>query len=320
MNGILMTSGFDFEGYSITEYLGVYSGECALGTGFLSSLGSGFADFFGSNSTMYSDKLKRAKDHAINQLVSQVQRVGGNAIIGLDIDYTTFSADIMGVIANGTAVKIIKNESIIQVDEEKIVVRSTNRNLPFRAVALLVDTLRESYSVSLDIYCPENRGIVGILADIQITTIFNDYCVINDLVFINFSDGAKNHLISDASQLDIPANIFQTIKSVNVIVKKYIEKDEVIEITEQDIEDAGDNAENESSGFSVDDFIYSMESLSSAKEILNYIKEYNEGNGYTLNPALIEEIEKVAYIERLYGNRKETCINKVRNFFEEYGS
>lgn len=83
---ILMTSGYSFEGRRISEYFGVYSGECALGTGFLSSLGAGFADFFGTNSTMYSDKLKRAKDYAIGQLRDQVIAIGGDAIIGLDID------------------------------------------------------------------------------------------------------------------------------------------------------------------------------------------------------------------------------------------
>ena len=103
---ILMTSGYSFEGRRISEYFGVYSGECALGTGFLSSLGAGFADFFGTNSTMYSDKLKRAKDYAIGQLRDQVIAIGGDAIIGLDIDYVSFSADIMGVIASGTAVKL----------------------------------------------------------------------------------------------------------------------------------------------------------------------------------------------------------------------
>jgi uncharacterized protein YbjQ (UPF0145 family) len=118
-NNILITSGYNFEGYSITEYFGFFSGECALGTGFLSTLGAGVADFLGTNSTMYSGKLKEAKEYAISRLVSQVQRTGGNAIIGLDVDYTTFSSDIMGVIVSGTAVKITKeileNDSSIEM-------------------------------------------------------------------------------------------------------------------------------------------------------------------------------------------------------------
>ena len=45
--GILLTSGYNFEGYRIKKYLGFCSGECALGTGFLSSLGAGIADILG---------------------------------------------------------------------------------------------------------------------------------------------------------------------------------------------------------------------------------------------------------------------------------
>ena len=41
--GILLTSGYNFEGYRIKKYLGFCSGECALGTGFLSSLGAEIA-------------------------------------------------------------------------------------------------------------------------------------------------------------------------------------------------------------------------------------------------------------------------------------
>ena len=53
MKNIQITSGYNFEGYNITEYLGLCSGEAALGTGFLSSLGAGIAYILGTNSTMY---------------------------------------------------------------------------------------------------------------------------------------------------------------------------------------------------------------------------------------------------------------------------
>ena len=42
---MLITSGYNFEGYRITDYLGFCSGEAALGTGFLSSLGAGFSGY-----------------------------------------------------------------------------------------------------------------------------------------------------------------------------------------------------------------------------------------------------------------------------------
>ena len=39
-NDILLTSGYNFEGYSITEYLGVFSGECALDINYSTSAGT----------------------------------------------------------------------------------------------------------------------------------------------------------------------------------------------------------------------------------------------------------------------------------------
>ena len=58
VNKLKMTSGYNFEGYHIVEYLGHYTGECVLGTGFLSNLEAGFADLKGSSSTLYKDKLE----------------------------------------------------------------------------------------------------------------------------------------------------------------------------------------------------------------------------------------------------------------------
>ena len=37
---------------------------------------------------------------------TEVSEAGGNAIIGVDLDYTMFGASIVGVIASGTAVVI----------------------------------------------------------------------------------------------------------------------------------------------------------------------------------------------------------------------
>lgn len=62
---MLITSGYNIEGYQIDEYLEYVSGESALGTAFLSSLGASIADILGTNSEMYSDKLIHAKEAAI---------------------------------------------------------------------------------------------------------------------------------------------------------------------------------------------------------------------------------------------------------------
>lgn len=103
---IKITTGYNFEGYNITEYKNVISGECVLGTGFLSELFASTSDLFGITSDVFSEKLKEAKNHALLSLRASCYKENGNAIIGVDFDYITFQNNMIGLVANGTAVKI----------------------------------------------------------------------------------------------------------------------------------------------------------------------------------------------------------------------
>ena len=103
------TSGFNFEGYSITDYLGIESGEIVMGTGFASEFSAGMNDIFGSTSGMMGDKLHEAKKQALFMLVKNCRNLGANAVIGIDYDITTIGKNMLVVLASGTAVSIKKN-------------------------------------------------------------------------------------------------------------------------------------------------------------------------------------------------------------------
>lgn len=104
----MVTTGFQFEGYEIVSYLGIVAGEVVLGTGFLSEFTSSFADFFGVQSGIFEEKLETARHAAMDKLIKKSAALGGNAVIGIDIDYNIFSNNVIGVIANGTSVVIRK--------------------------------------------------------------------------------------------------------------------------------------------------------------------------------------------------------------------
>lgn len=106
----MVTTGYNFEGFRIVKYLEVISGEVVLGTGFLSEFSASLADFLGTGSEMFANKLDLAKKIAKDKLVSKSAMLGGNAIIGVDFDYITFSNNMIGVIANGTSVNVEKIE------------------------------------------------------------------------------------------------------------------------------------------------------------------------------------------------------------------
>lgn len=107
-NYIKVTTGYNFEGYRITSYNGVISGETVIGTGPFSELSASVSDFFGMHSEAFSSKMRDIKENAIDQLRIRAACLEANAIIGIDFDYITFPNNMIGVSANGTAVVIEK--------------------------------------------------------------------------------------------------------------------------------------------------------------------------------------------------------------------
>ena len=104
----MMTTGYNFEGYKITKYIDIVSGSVVKGTGLLSETAASFSDLFGTDSGSFSAKLENAKNTAVEILRDKCIYMGANAVIGVDFDYLTFSNNMIGVVANGTAVNIEK--------------------------------------------------------------------------------------------------------------------------------------------------------------------------------------------------------------------
>lgn len=117
---MLITSGFNFDGYTITKYSGYISGDDAI------SVDRGFA-IFSLGTTNVKDKLLETlvliRRNALAELKEAAYALGCNAVIGVDFDYlildpqtanigggTTYQPYIFGVTANGNAVVIEKNK------------------------------------------------------------------------------------------------------------------------------------------------------------------------------------------------------------------
>lgn len=111
VNSHMLTTGYEFHGYEIKEYLGLVSGDCVIGTGIMADLFSGLSDLTGSQSKTFSNKMKEIKQAALNEMIEDSIKLGGNAVIGIQYDHITFSGkNMIGISVNGTSVKIKKNE------------------------------------------------------------------------------------------------------------------------------------------------------------------------------------------------------------------
>lgn len=105
-----VTTGYNFEGYKIVNYIDVVHGEVVLGTVMFSEFNAAEADIFGRTSSKFGGKLSKAKIAAQAKMVASAIVNGANAVIGLDFDITTLQNNTFVVSVVGTAVVIERLE------------------------------------------------------------------------------------------------------------------------------------------------------------------------------------------------------------------
>ncbi len=100
------TSALD--GHPVAEYLGIVTGEAIIGANIFKDIFAGIRDIVGGRSGAYEDALRRAREDALREMVSQAHGRGADAVIGVDVDYEVLgtSNGMLMVSASGTAVAL----------------------------------------------------------------------------------------------------------------------------------------------------------------------------------------------------------------------
>lgn len=103
---MLLTTTNSIDGKKITKYLGIVSGEAILGANIFRDFFAGIRDIVGGRSAAYEKELRQAKEIALKEMEDQAARMGGNAVIAVDLDYETLgqAGGMLMVTASGTAV------------------------------------------------------------------------------------------------------------------------------------------------------------------------------------------------------------------------
>ena len=103
---MIVTTTNTIEGHRITAYKGVVVGEAIMGANVVRDLFAQVTDIVGGRSGAYERKLQDAREVAFRELEQRAQALGGNAVVGVDIDYEVVGDTMLMVSASGTAVVI----------------------------------------------------------------------------------------------------------------------------------------------------------------------------------------------------------------------
>ncbi|KPB00325.1 heavy metal-binding domain-containing protein [Ahrensia marina] len=111
---MIVSTTNSIEGARIVDYKGVVTGEAILGTNIFRDFFAGIRNIVGGRSGAYEKALREAREIAIAELEAEAQRLGADAVIGVDIDYENITAGDSGsmlmVSVSGTAVVLAREE------------------------------------------------------------------------------------------------------------------------------------------------------------------------------------------------------------------
>jgi uncharacterized protein YbjQ (UPF0145 family) len=105
---MIVTTTHNIDGRPVQRYCGVVTGEVIVGANLFRDLFASVRDIVGGRSGAYEEVLGRAREEALSEMRQRAVALGGNAVIGVDLDYEVIGANgsMLMVSATGTAVTV----------------------------------------------------------------------------------------------------------------------------------------------------------------------------------------------------------------------
>jgi uncharacterized protein YbjQ (UPF0145 family) len=103
---MLITTTHSIEGRPVQQYLGIVAGEAILGAHIGRDILASFTDIVGGRSSVYEEEVRKARHIAVQEMSAEAEKLGANAVIGVDVDYEVIREGMLMVAASGTAVKV----------------------------------------------------------------------------------------------------------------------------------------------------------------------------------------------------------------------
>lgn len=108
---MLISTTDTLQGFEITEYLGIVTGETISGANVIRDVMATVTDYVGGRSNTYEEVLGKARDSTLTELTDRAQLLGADGVVGISFDYETIGGRgaMLMVTATGTAIRFKKN-------------------------------------------------------------------------------------------------------------------------------------------------------------------------------------------------------------------
>ena len=105
---MILTTTNDVAGRTVSQYLGIATGEVIVGANIFRDMFSAVRDIVGGRAGSYESALRNARQQAFEELEAEARDLGADAVIGVAIDYETLGSNssMLMVSATGTAVRL----------------------------------------------------------------------------------------------------------------------------------------------------------------------------------------------------------------------
>ena len=98
------------QGATVEAYLGIVTAEVVYGSNALRDFFAGIRDIIGGRTASNERVFEQSQRDALAELEKRAERLGANAVIGIEIDTGTISLDQSGglllITATGTAIRL----------------------------------------------------------------------------------------------------------------------------------------------------------------------------------------------------------------------
>lgn len=221
MTEIMFTSGFDFEGYEIKEYLGFVSAQTVLASNILKGIATGVTEMSDAESEKLTSKLEQANDIAMEKIKKIAQNRKADAVIGLELNYTQFGNNSVGTVVSGTAVRLQKKVVEEHIISKELYVSNYYNRLVPRPVRITLTGNQKDVKISTSFYNYNMDDIKAIRADVELTNLYEEKLLLKNLDFV-FERGNVTLIESNSIDCKLPAKDILLIKDSKVTISKYV--------------------------------------------------------------------------------------------------